>query len=108
MKIRNSITLIAVLVALGTACKSENERLLLDVHHFEPGKVDLAAVADAHQKDLAVQDAHGVRYQRYWVDEAGGTIYCLVEAPSAEAATDVHREAHGLVAEEVYEVKEGS
>ena len=47
-------------------------------------------------------------YLRYWVDEAAGKIFCLVEAPNPEAAHSVHREAHGLVADELYEVIEGS
>jgi hypothetical protein len=49
-----------------------------------------------------------VRYLQYWVDEAGGRVFCLVEAPSAKAAVDVHREAHGLVADHIYQVQEGS
>ena len=89
------------------SCREEPQRLLLDVHHLEPGKVKLEDVAGAHRKDLAVQDAHDVHYQRYWLDESSGTIFCLVEAPSAEAASDVHREAHGLVADEVREVVPG-
>jgi hypothetical protein len=88
------------------ACAAD-ERLMLDVHHLEPGKVKLADVAQAHQKDLAVQGKHGVAYQRYWVDESSGTIFCLVEAPNAEAANAVHREAHGLVADEVCDVVAG-
>jgi hypothetical protein len=48
-----------------------------------------------------------VDYQRYWVDEEHGKIFCPVEAPDAAAATDVHREAHGLVAGEIYPVAEG-
>ena len=51
---------------------------------------------------------HGVSYLRYWVDEGAGKIFCLVEAPDAEAANTVHREAHGLVAEEIYSVSEHS
>src|SRR3954465_6903295 len=73
-------------------------RLFLDEHELGPGKVNAAAVADAHRKDLAIQAKHGVRYKAYWVDEKQGKIYCLVEAPSAEAAAAVHREAHGLMA----------
>jgi len=65
-------------------------------------------VAAAHQADLGAQDAHGVNYVRYWVDEDAGKIFCLVEAPDAEAANTVHREAHGLVAQEIYQVSEGS
>jgi hypothetical protein len=49
-----------------------------------------------------------VRYLKYWFDEGTGKVFCLVEAPSAEAANAVHREAHGLVADQLVEVKEGS
>lgn len=49
-----------------------------------------------------------MRYLRYWVDEPGGRVFCLVEAPSAEAAASVHREAHALVADHIYQVQEGS
>ena len=58
--------------------------------------------------DLQTQDKYDVNYLRYWVDEAGGKIFCLVEAPSSDAAATVHREAHGLVADEIHEVSEGS
>jgi len=57
-------------------------------------------------KDLEVQEKYGVDYKRYWVDEKEGKIFCLVEAPDAEAANRVHREGHGLVAHEIYEVTE--
>ena len=63
-----------------------------------------------HQRlriDVAIQGDHGVNYKSYWVDERAGKIFCLVEAPSAEAAHTVHREAHGLVADDIYEVTEG-
>ena len=64
-----------------------------------------------HQRtraDLKTQDQYGVNYKRYWVDENVGKIFCLVEAPDAETAARVHKEAHGLVADEIYEVSEGS
>ena len=80
--------------------------LYMDVHNL-PGATT-QAVADAHMKDLQTQDKHGVSYLRYWVNEQEGKIFCLVEAPDAEAANTVHREAHGLVADEIYEVNEGS
>ncbi len=79
--------------------------LFMDVHTMQGG-VSADDVAKAHQADLATQGAHGVEYKRYWVDERAGKIFCLVEAPDAEAANTVHREAHGLVAEEIYEVSE--
>ena len=81
--------------------------LYLDVHNIEGG-VSAKDVADAHVKDLQTQSAHGVDYKSYWVDESAGKVFCLVEAPDAEAAHTVHREAHGLVAQEIYEVSEGS
>ena len=98
---------VALLLASASVSCSSKERLMLDVHHLGAGKVKLADVASAHQKDLAVQGKQHVEYERYWVDESSGTIYCLVEAPSAEAASEVHREAHGLVADEVREVVPG-
>ena len=80
--------------------------LYMDIHHLE--EVSLADVAGAHQADLAIQQQHGVNYLRYWVDEEHGKVFCLVDAPSAEAAATVHREAHGLVADEVFAVQEGA
>lgn len=81
--------------------------LFMDAHTIEGG-VSFGDVESAHQADLATQDAYGVNYVRYWVDEAAGKIFCLVEAPDAEAAATVHREAHGLVADEIYAVAEGA
>lgn len=80
--------------------------LFMDVHNLND-PVSLAEVAKAHAADLATQDAHDVHYLRYWVDEGRGKIFCLVDADSAEAAHSVHREAHGLVADEIYPVVEG-
>jgi Nickel responsive protein SCO4226-like len=79
--------------------------LFMDVHHMEGG-VSAKDVAEAHQADLATQEKHGVEYKRYWVDEKAGRIFCLVDAPDADTAATVHREAHGLVADEIYEVSE--
>ena len=81
--------------------------LFMDTHTIEGG-VSAADVAAAHEADLKTQEAHGVDYLRYWVDEEAGKIFCLVEAPDAESAHTVHREAHGLVAEEIYSVSEHS
>jgi hypothetical protein len=81
--------------------------LYMDVHNIGDG-VTIDAVAQAHQADLKTQGEYDVRYLRYWVNESGGKVFCLVEAPTADAASTVHREAHGLVADEVLEVQEGS
>ena len=81
--------------------------LFMDVHSIEGG-VSVADVADAHMKDLETQQKYGVSYLRYWVNEEAGKIFCLVEADNADDATTVHREAHGLVADEIYPVSEHS
>ncbi len=81
--------------------------LFMDVHNKVEGAT-AQAVADAHAKDLQTQEQYGVRYLKYWFDESKGRIFCLVEAPNREAAERVHREAHGLVADEITEVKEGA
>src|SRR5919204_4740419 len=88
--------------------KEEEMALFMDVHRKLPDGTSAADVAGAHAADLATQDKYGVKYLKYWVDESDGKVFCLVEAPDAETASTVHREAHGLVADEIYEVQEGS
>jgi hypothetical protein len=80
--------------------------LYMDIHNKVEG-LTTEAVAQAHAKDLEVQEKHGVKYLRYWYDEGTGRVFCLCEAPSKAAAEAVHREAHGGVADEIVEVKEG-
>ena len=81
--------------------------LFMDVHDIDGG-VALGDVAAAHMADLQTQDRYGVRYLRYWVSEGDGKIFCLVDAPSVDAAVRVHRDAHGLVAQLIHEVQEGA
>jgi Protein of unknown function (DUF4242) len=76
-------------------------------HHDLPG-VKAVDVAKAHEADVRVQEQYGVEYQQYWVDEEGGQVWCLVQAPDKEAARRVHREAHGLEAQELNEVSQGA
>jgi class 3 adenylate cyclase len=76
----------------------------MDIHEIEGG-VTAEDVAKAHAHDVEVQDKYGVNYQKYWVNEKAGKIFCLCEAPNAEAAIQVHREAHGLVAEKIIQVE---
>jgi hypothetical protein len=104
--------LVATKIAEVTADSSSwapahGHKLYMDVHHLGPGKVTAKDVAAAHQKDLAVGARHDVKYLNYWLDEQTGTVRCLVDAPSAEAAVAVHREAHGLVPDAIEEVSEG-
>jgi hypothetical protein len=79
--------------------------LFMDIHKKVDG-VTPEAVAGAHDKDLETGSKYGVQYLKYWLDETSGTIFCLVDAPNKEAAEQVHREAHGLVADEIHEVSE--
>lgn len=81
--------------------------LYLDVHNKIEGLTNESAAA-AHRRDLEVQHKYGVNYLQYWYDESTGKVFCLVQAPSKEAAAAVHREAHGGLADEIIEVKEGS
>jgi hypothetical protein len=78
----------------------------MDIHHKVEG-LTTDAIAEAHQKDLAVQARFGVRFIRYWYDEKTGKVFCLSEAPNAEAIAHAHRVAHGLVFDEVVSVTEG-
>ena len=79
----------------------------IDVHRGLKGTT-LKDVAEAHAKDLKVQNKYGVKFLKYWVDEGEGTVFCLSEAPDKDAPSRAHREAHGLIPSETYEVKEGS
>jgi hypothetical protein len=81
--------------------------LFMDVHQKMPEGATASDVAGAHAKDVQTQEKYGVKYMKYWVDDDAGKIFCLVDAPDAETAAAVHREAHGMVADEIYRVQEG-
>jgi len=80
--------------------------LYLDIHRKVEGLTG-DKLAQAHQKDLEMQDKRGVKFQKYWYNEDTGQAFCLYEAPNREAGQETHREAHGLIADETIEVKEG-
>ena len=80
--------------------------LYMDIHR-NVGNIEKEKINEAHKKDLAVQGKHGVEITRYWHSEKDGAIFCLAEAPSKEAFGAVHREAHGLEADEIFEVTQG-
>jgi class 3 adenylate cyclase len=77
--------------------------LYMDIHEIHGATVE--EVAKAHTADLETQRKYGVEYLKYWFNESRGKVFCLVNAPSADAAALVHREAHGLVAERIIEVE---
>lgn len=78
--------------------------LYMDVHRNVDASIE--EVEEAHELDLETQDEYNVDYQKFWVDENSGTVFCLFEGPSKEAGEMVHEEAHGLTADEIFEVKE--
>lgn len=82
--------------------------LFMDVHETLPEGADAAAVTQAHEADVKIQEQYGVKYHKYWLSEKEGKVFCLVDAPDANAAASVHREAHGLVADKIYEVSESA
>jgi Nickel responsive protein SCO4226-like len=81
--------------------------LYMDVHHELPEGATAKDVADAHMADLQTQGEIGVNYINYWLDEQSGKVFCLVDAPDAESAIACHKEAHGLTADEIYQVVQG-
>lgn len=76
--------------------------LYMDVH--EGVDVGYEDVVEAHRKDCETQKGTDVEYKRYWFNEKTGNGYCLFKAPSAEEGDKIHREAHGLTADEIVEV----
>jgi class 3 adenylate cyclase len=74
----------------------------MDRHYIEGATRH--AIADAHLKDLALQDKYHVKFLTYWFDEMRSTAFCLIEAPNREAIEHAHDEAHGSVPNEVLEV----
>ena len=76
--------------------------IFLDRHDLSG--LTAADIAEAHRKDLEVQDRYGVRFLTYWFDESRGTGFCLIDAPDIRTAMRVHDEAHGDVAKDVIEV----
>jgi Protein of unknown function (DUF4242) len=81
--------------------------LFMDVRRIRGG-VSAEDVAKAHQADVGIQREFGVDYRRYWVDEHAGRVFCLVAASDAATAASVHRQAHGLVVDEIFQVGEGA
>ena len=79
----------------------------LDIHHLGAGKVTAKDVAAAHQKDLAVEKKYGVNFINYWVNEKDGVVVCFSQAPDPSAIVATHKEAHGLVPDEIEQVKQG-
>src|SRR5213592_3521529 len=84
--------------------KSAPMPLYMDIHNLDEGTT-AEDVAKAHAKDMETQKKYGVEYTKYWVNENGKKVFCLAHAPSAEAAEQVHREAHGLMPDKIIEIQ---
>ena len=74
----------------------------MDVHSGFFG-VSAEQLAEAHQRDLAIQDDEGVVFERAWLDPDSGKVFCLASGPSKEAVMRIHERA-GHPTPEVYEV----
>ncbi len=76
----------------------------MDIHNLPEGTTP-EDVAKAHAKDMETQRKYGVEYTKYWLNEKAGKVFCLCHAPNAEAAKQVHREAHGLLPDKIIEIQ---
>jgi class 3 adenylate cyclase len=76
----------------------------MDIHNLPEGTT-AEDVAKAHAKDMETQRKYGVEYTKYWLNEKAGKVFCLCHAPNAEAAAQVHREAHGLLPDKIIEIQ---
>ncbi len=74
----------------------------MDVHTGMAG-VTHEGLKEAHQADLDIQDEEGVNFKHAWADPNSGMVFCLSEAPNAEAVQRIHERA-GHPADQVYEV----
>jgi hypothetical protein len=91
----------------GNHDKKGDKSLFIDVHHLGAGNVTYEAVMEAHKKDLEVQDRYDVHFIKFWLDEKNGTVTCLSEARSLEDVVNTHRDAHGLLPDDINPVKQG-
>ncbi|MFB7056635.1 SCO4226 family nickel-binding protein [Streptomyces vinaceus] len=76
--------------------------MYMDVHHGMKGITEAELMA-AHNADLAIEGDEKVHFERAWADPASGTVYCLSEAPSADAVMRIH-ERTGHPADEIHPV----
>ncbi len=76
--------------------------IYMDVHII-PG-VKAKDVAEAHQKDVALQAEYSCKCMTYWVDEKRENVFCLIEAPEKYIVEEMHKQAHGLIPHKIIEV----
>ena len=76
--------------------------IYMDRHNSKGATAE--SVADAHRKDMMLQDKYGVKLMTYWFDESRGAVFCLIDAPAKEKVRQLHEEAHGSVPHKIVEV----
>ena len=74
----------------------------MDVHRSMKGVTE-QALKEAHQADLAIQADERVDFKQAWADPDSGMVFCLSEAPSADAVKKIHERA-GHPADDVYPI----
>jgi hypothetical protein len=74
----------------------------MDVHTSMKG-VTPEALMEAHNADLAIQDEESVSFKHAWADPDSGMVFCLSEAPDAEAVQRIHQQA-GHPYDQIYAV----
>ncbi len=77
--------------------------IYMDIHHV-PG-IEAVDAAEAHRKDMLIQEEHQCKCMTYWVDVNRGVAFCLIEAPDKSIVEEMHRRSHGLVPNKIIEVK---
>jgi AraC-like DNA-binding protein len=71
--------------------------------HIVPG-VTPTQVAEAHIKDVEIQEKYCCKTMTYWLDEDRGCVFCLIEAPDQDSVVSMHEKAHGLIPHEIIQV----
>lgn len=102
-----SYVFIALVFLAGNSLYAQTKQLYMDVHYLKPGSVSFADVMAAHAKDLKAQDKYNVQFLKYWLNEKSGAVYCLSNAADSNAISSTHKEAHGLIPQEVNAVVSG-
>lgn len=77
--------------------------IYMDIHHV-PG-IEAIDAAEAHRKDMLIQEEHQCKCMTYWIDVNRGVVFCLIEAPDKSTVEEMHRQSHGLVPNKIIEVK---
>lgn len=74
----------------------------MDVHII-PG-IKARDVAEAHRKDVQLQEEHHCKCMTYWIDEERENVFCLIDAPDKESVAALHSRSHGLIPNKIIEV----